>query len=218
MTTLQLSMELDTGGESTCLAVDSHVRILVAPIRGRQGWMVPDRGSSLKCLGLLNKRDPLLSLLKTCVTSSIWGSTFVCLAWRPLVTRQRRLLFLLQVSARGTEETESLSLVPTLTAWECNRCAGRPGQSSNYTTTDSGTVGWRNKQGSTSFVGLAPTLLAHDQNGRNQTRAERKGANSHRGNATSFFRASESDPVFLNPSFAEIFMGFPEGWTLTETG
>lgn len=26
MTTLQLSMELDTGGESTCLAVDSHVR------------------------------------------------------------------------------------------------------------------------------------------------------------------------------------------------
>jgi hypothetical protein len=27
-------------------------------------------------------------------------------------------------------------------------------------------------------------------------------------------RSSSSDPIYLNPSFGEVVMGFPEGWTL----
>lgn len=211
MTTSQLSMEYLFEGESLSPLEDFHARTSAKPIMALKGWREPDQDSGFKCFELLSRSNPLSSLLKTCLLSCEWGSTFVSLAWSPQVTPHGRLVFQLRVSGHGTEDNESSSLVPTITAWESTRGAGRPNL--KYVTTKSGIVRLANKDATTtSFVGIAPTLLARDANGRNNTRDERYGPNGHRANATSWFRTSESDPVYLNPNFAEIFMGFPAGW------
>ena len=68
--------------------------------------------SGRKCAELLRKSDPLWSLVKTCLVSSIWHSTRCYLTWRISATPRRRLLFRLVASMPRTEETGSV-LWPT---------------------------------------------------------------------------------------------------------
>jgi hypothetical protein len=59
------------------------------------------------CMQLLNQRNPLGSLSKTLVASSMWHSMMCVLTWKPKVTPRNRLLFQLAVSKLPTKETES---------------------------------------------------------------------------------------------------------------
>jgi hypothetical protein len=73
------------------------------------------------CMQLLNQRNPLGSLSKTLVASSMWHSMMCVLTWKPKVTPRNRLLFQLAVSKLPTKETESgssESLWPTPTTQE----------------------------------------------------------------------------------------------------
>jgi hypothetical protein len=72
------------------------------------------------CMQLLNQRNPLGSLSKTLVASSMWHSMMCVLTWKPKVTPRNRLLFQLAVSKLPTKETESgssESLWPTPTTF-----------------------------------------------------------------------------------------------------
>jgi hypothetical protein len=100
-------------------------------------------------------------------------------------------------------------LVPTLTAWEAARSGSA--QRDSYFTTETGTVRHRNKAGSSSFVGLIPTLTAQSGNGTG--RKPFAASQDYRSNCTEAVRECENDPLYLNPNFAEIFMGYPSGWT-----
>jgi hypothetical protein len=72
-----------------------------------------------------------------------------------------------------------------------------------------------------------PTLTATDARGRTYT-YDQMTENEYRGSSKAKFRGSKSfrgakmseglrtckdDPIYLNPSFAEVVMGFPIGWT-----
>jgi hypothetical protein len=73
------------------------------------------------CMQLLNQRNPLGSLSKTLVASSMWHSMMCVLTWKPKVTPRNRLLFQLAVSKHPTKEIESGSserLWPTPTTQE----------------------------------------------------------------------------------------------------
>ena len=59
---------------------------------------------------------------------------------------------------------------------------------------------------------LIPTMGAHEYKGSSRARfrnsADFRGAKMSEG-----LRTCEDDPIYLNPSFAEVVMGFPIGWT-----
>lgn len=101
-------------------------------------------------------------------------------------------------------------LLPTLTAWESARSGSA--QTQTYYRTESGTVRHRNKAGNSSFIGLIPTISASE--GKGAARKPFAGSPEYRSSKTSEgLRECESDHLYLNPSFAEVFMGYPSGWT-----
>ena len=63
--------------------------------------------SGRTCLKLLSTKDPLMSLSKMLVASSMWHSTRCALSWRVKATPQGRLYFQLHQSMLPTKEIES---------------------------------------------------------------------------------------------------------------
>ena len=63
--------------------------------------------SGRKCAASYGKSGRLGCLVKTCLESSIWHSTRCSLIWKPVVTKDRRLLFRLVASMRRTNDTGS---------------------------------------------------------------------------------------------------------------
>ena len=70
--------------------------------------------SGRKCCELLKRSDPLGSLAKMCLESSIWHSTRCFLTWKPQDIGHKSLLFRLAVSMPRTKDTASV-LWPTWT-------------------------------------------------------------------------------------------------------
>ena len=62
--------------------------------------------SGLKCLESYTNSDPLGSLVRMCLGSSIWHSTRCLLTWKEKVIPSSRLLYRLAVSTPRTKETE----------------------------------------------------------------------------------------------------------------
>lgn len=113
---LQLSM-LDLLEEGSLYSVEDSPAS-PSPLLGSAEERKMIATSSRICLELLHKRDPLLSLLKTCLASSHWHSTIVSLRWKASATPRGHLLFRLVASVRSTEGSESLSsprILPTPT-------------------------------------------------------------------------------------------------------
>ncbi len=200
--------------------------------------------SGLQCLKLSPQYGPVGSVLKTLLGSMVWSSTVCSLIWRRRATPSGFVWFQLVPLTHGTDETGfgllptmtvfdmaktkptasslhkqgsmhsmtlmDVMLLPTRSAWEAGR--GRAAKDTYYTT-ETGTVRHRNKAGSSSFVGLIPTITANENKG--SGRARFAGSPEYRGaKASEALRASESDPIYLNPNFAEVFMGYPQDWTL----
>ena len=79
--------------------------------------------SGRRCCGSLNSADPLGSLLKTLVVTSVWDSTMCYLTWKVKATPRGRLLFQLVPSMPRTDETGSgLLATPTATANQMAPC------------------------------------------------------------------------------------------------
>src|SRR5210317_574246 len=90
---------------STSSAEASHANRSVSQARKKAKKMTDTSGRT--CMKLLNTKNPLGSLSKTLVASSMWHSMMCVLTWKPKVTPRNRLLFQLAVSKLPTEETES---------------------------------------------------------------------------------------------------------------
>ena len=90
---------------STSSAEASRANRSVLQARKKARKMTDTSGRT--CMKLLNTKNPLGSLSKTLVASSMWHSMMCVLTWKPKVTPRNRLLFQLAVSKLPTEETES---------------------------------------------------------------------------------------------------------------
>lgn len=73
--------------------------------------------SGQKCCALLKSCDPVGSLVKMLLESSVWRSTRCFLTWKPQGTKQGRLLFRLAPSTHRTGENGA-PLLPTVRAME----------------------------------------------------------------------------------------------------
>ena len=89
----------------TLFQEDSRASLLVKPGSREARRMTVISGR--KCSELLRNSDPLGSLVKTCLESSIWHSTRCYLTWKERATKSRRLLFRLVVSMPRTDGIES---------------------------------------------------------------------------------------------------------------
>lgn len=86
--------------EWTLSAGDSHASPSVVPGSDEARQMTVTSGRKWSAVSPYS--DPLGSLVKMCLGSSIWGSTKCSLTWKPLVIKQRCLGFRLVVSMRRT--------------------------------------------------------------------------------------------------------------------
>ena len=188
-------------GELTLCAEDSRARTYPVRVSSR-GSTGSVRASGTKCLELLHRRDPLGLLLKTLLTSSLWGSTLVSLAWKPRATPQGRLLFQLQQSVLSTEGSDVFLL-------------GTP------TTNDaknSLTESQRNRR--TLSAHLLPTPAASQAHKplRNMAPSEADGTHGLMlvGAFGDGLEQETGERGWLNPCFVEMMQGFPPGWTSLE--
>ena len=90
--------------ESTSLPEATHASHSV--LQGSaEAWKMTAT-SGRKCCELLHKQNPLGSFVKMFMVTSIWDSTMCLPIWKAKATPRNRLLFLLELSARPTSETE----------------------------------------------------------------------------------------------------------------
>ncbi|HEX5704919.1 MAG TPA: hypothetical protein VFX97_17105 [Pyrinomonadaceae bacterium] len=59
---------------------------------------------------------------------------------------------------------------------------------------------------------MLPTIGKNEFKGSSKDRY-RGSVNFHGAKMSEGLRTCEDDPIYLNPSFAEVVMGFPIGWT-----
>ena len=97
----------------TLFPVGSPVSLSLLPGSERAKMMTVTSGR--KCSGLYGRSDPLGSLVKMCLESSIWHSTRCFLTWKAKGLSHNRLLFQLAVSMPHTDETES-AFWPSITS------------------------------------------------------------------------------------------------------
>lgn len=83
-----------------------------SPLPGSKAARKMTATSGRKCSELSGSCDPVGSLVRMCLGSSIWRSTRCLLTWNVKVTPRRRLLFRLAALTPHTSETEYL-LWPT---------------------------------------------------------------------------------------------------------
>gem|GEM_PF-2097690 len=111
-----------------------------------------------------------------------------------------------------------LQLLPTIVASDSG-LAAVIGKEDSYKMTSNGTLRKINRKGTDGSLGLTrtlrllPTLTASEYKGVAKNRFW--GSPTYRGDKlASRFRKQKEDLTHLNPDYAELFMGFPMGWTV----
>ena len=189
----------------------------VSPESKRERRMTVTSGR--QCFALYNKHSPFGSLVKMLLTSPAWHSPARRLIWKVRATPCNHLLFQLAPSRLPTAGIES-GLLPTLTASDATQGA-IIGKKDQYYMTETGMPQKINGRGNRGSVGLGrlvrllPTISANEFKGASRNRYI--GSKHFRGAKMSEgLRISSTDPTYLNPSFAEVVMGYPIGWTEPE--
>lgn len=118
-----------------------------------------------------------------------------------------------------TTEEKGFLLLPTLTKAE-GTMGSLLGAGDKFYRTESGSVRKINKNGTNGNAGMIRTLMLPTF-GKNEFRGSAKdrykgSPNFHGAKASEGLRTSIHDPIYLNPSFAEMMMGFPAGYTHIE--
>lgn len=209
----------------------------------KKGCPASVRASGLKCLELLSKQDPLGSLLKTLVLSSEWGSTLVSLAWRPRATPQGRLYFHLVASARSTGESDASLLPTARANKVSGYCSPGYGPSLEQAVKAQLLPTARANQAMAATINpdakfpnletviaremlLTPTAndskLCDPENYEKYLSQNKTAGARLRGQVPYLlatrtdihqYKAATGERGVLNPSFVEMLMGFPIGWT-----
>lgn len=105
----------DLGDQLTLFAVDTLASLSHKPESDLAIKMTDISGR--KCLQLSKRSDPLGSVEKMLMDTSLWVSTRCYLTWKPQTTPQGRLLFRLSPQTRHTDATGcGLLHTPTATA------------------------------------------------------------------------------------------------------
>ena len=174
------------------------------------------------------------------LVSSILNSSARALIWRARATKSNRLLFQLVPLAHPTAATAS-GLLPTLSTMDGmppktpqalakERMVTRPGRKQLCNLRDVAANGllptltvkgnYNRKELSpkagdglaTAMRNFLPTLTANEHKGSGTDRYI--GSPQYRGAKTAeALRTKATDPIYLSPSFAEEFMGYPIGFT-----
>lgn len=204
------SVEATTWSQLMLFAGDSPANRSVEPGSSEARMMTATSGR--KCSVLCKSSRPVGSLVRMCLTSSIYTSTIFYLTWKVRATKHGRLVFRLVPSAPRTSDRESL-LWPTPRSHEVG----------DYQLTPTGAVRvWR-----------TPTAYDAQQRHNEKTTLKRKAtgqtislgmqvktpalfptptARDYRSpNANGNFQDQVSGQ--LNPMWVEWLMGFPIGWT-----
>jgi len=157
------------------------------------------------CLSSSKSTGPLGLLEKTLLATSIWGSTMCFLTWGVRHTKLGHLLFQL-VPCRLRIDVTECGLLPTP-----NSQGG--GVVRRQTRRETGSQ--EHTQTQLYHYGMLPTMGANEMKGTSKKRF--LGSPHFRGAKTSeALRTTLDDPIYLNPSFAEIMMGYPLDYTLLE--
>ena len=167
-------------------------------------------GSGRKCVELLSKRNPLTSLLKMLLVSSIWHSTRSVLTWKPKTTPRGRLYLELQVSMPRTEGNES-GVSPNVWATPNASDSYNPNMKDDHDLKK----GYLRGQ-----VQMWPTPSTRDHKGGYQGGRIRNGRVSMDTLDVAVQATSnqEKTQASLNPTWVEGLMGYPKGWTCLDDG
>lgn len=193
-----------TLAQSTLFAEDSHVSHTVTQA---SNWVQKITApSGLNIAGLSKNSGPLGLLEKMLLGWSGW-SWIACLPiWRAWATPGGRLIFQLVPLAHHTNDAE-YGLLPTVRA--------NSAMASNLNT-EANLSSKRNPNLETVLAHLLPTIGANEFKGASKVRfrgsVEFRGAKMAEG-----VRFQETDPIYLNPQFAELMMGYEPDYTLLET-
>ena len=225
----------------TLFPADSHASRLAVP--GSEEAARTTVTSGRRCLELSTRSDPVGSLVKMLLGSSIWRSTRCYLTWKVSATPARRLLYRLVPSTPRTDAT-ALRLWATPTAAQrgmTSRTAGRPMEKS----TNLGTqvylaetalfptptrfdatagdlkgkeyTGTKHAMKLIQAANLWPTPTAREyKGGRNPETLAAKGRLPS--NTLSDSVKSAGGVGQLNPDWVEWLMGFPLGWSEVKCG
>ena len=209
-----MQKELFTKDESTSFVEDSPASHSALPDEKKERKTTAISGQ--KCFESYSKHSPLGSLVKTLLTSLIWHSPARRLTWKVKATPCSHLLFQLAPSAHPIDVTES-GLLPTPMASDALQGA-IIGKNDKFFITKTGMPRKINGQGTSGSVGLArlarllPTMGANEFRGAGKKRYVGS-KHFHGAKMSEGLRTTSTDPIYLNPSFAEIVMGFPPRWT-----
>lgn len=178
----------------TLFAADTLASHSVTPGSEKARKMTATSGR--KCLLASNSTGPVGLLEKMLLDTSIWASMTCFLTWRVKATPYGRLLFQLVPSSHPIAAT-ACGLLPTPTVSGNHNCKGLTKTSGD---------------GLITRLKLLPTIVASE--GKGACRNRYVGSKHFRGAKMSKgLRTTSTDPIYLNPSFAEKMMGFPVGWT-----
>ena len=202
METSKHSTGQNIGGQLTFLPADSHASPIQSQGNGKEPTM--NATSGRKCLELL-ERFSRLSLwgktLAVCLIGhGVWFSSKSKLNWKIKATRSNRLYFQLAAKTLGIRG-KGFGLQPTLTATDS---IGNCRESTQHTGNSLHSV--------TLIQHLQPTLTASEYKGSCKKRFQ--GSDELRGDKlSSNLRTHFNSLTHLNPSYAELYMGYPLGWT-----
>ncbi len=161
--------------------------------------------------------------------SSVWRTSQLCLSgewaefwgtWPRTGLMRNGESYRLETLELPTSEKES-GLLPTPTKSDA-MMANIIGDLDTFYRTSTGTVRKINRSGINGNAGFARTLLlVLPTIGKNEykgsSRKRYRGSKHFRGAKMSEgLRTCETDEIYLNPSFAEVVMGYPPGWTELE--
>lgn len=156
--------------------------------------------SGRKCSELYASCDPVGSLVRMLLASSIWRSTRYLLTWKAKVTPRGRLYYQLAASMRRTGDT-------ALQSWPTPRASSGSGPSMAP-----------HRQGGADLqtaVAIYPTPRASDSKGSGAAGSKSAEHDRKRGNlkgVVMYLQDAETGAQ-LNPDWVEWLMGFPPGWT-----
>ena len=186
--------------------------------------------SGLRCSELLENSNPLGSLVKMCLESSIWHSTRCFLTWQTKATPLNRLLFRLAVSMPHTNGNECVFWpTPSTGAALCGGTGNfqtlkRMAEKGMITEAErrqlsQGNGGKTNPEllewlmgYQQAFTGLLPTPRASDYKGSPLNRYV--GGVHYRHQLDELVEVTPLGKIGqMNPEFVEWLMGYPIGWT-----
>ena len=212
----------------TLFQEDSHVSR--SPLPGTEEARKMTVTSGLKCAESYPNSDPLGSLVRMCLASSIWHSTRCLLTWKTSATPGKRLLFRLAVSMPRTKESGSL-LWPTPSTGAA-LCAGTGNFKTLQKMQEKGLISEEERRqlsqgngGKTNpellewlmgyeraFTQLIPTTAVSNYKGAPTCRYITGGGYKH--NLAELLECTPRGKIgLMNPEWTEWLMGYPIGQT-----